>query len=151
MSHTTTSNAGLAAMQTWPRVASTLPRGWATSSTASTTNPTSKCGPHGSKGPLTLPSTLTRFRNGEHDMAILLFKSSEFRIRIHLNTGLWLGSVFRSHSTREKDSVVVCCCKLNNTRDCDEHLFGQVSTHTGRYQLPIFRCSNVHPWRYARP
>ena len=33
---------------------------------------------------------------------------------------------------------VVCCCKLNKTRDCDEHLLGQVSTGTGRYQLPIF-------------
>ena len=43
---------------------------------------------------------------------------------------------------------VVCCCKLNNTRDCDERLFGQVSTLTGRYQLPIFHCTNVHPWRY---
>ena len=28
---------------------------------------------------------------------------------------------------------VVCCCKLNNSRDCDEHLFGQVSMRTGRY------------------
>ena len=26
----------------------------------------------------------------------------------------------------------VSCCKLNNTRDCDEHLFGQVSTPTAR-------------------
>ena len=32
-------------------------------------------------------------------------------------------------------SIVVCCCKLNNTQDCDEHLFGQVSTCTGRYVL----------------
>ena len=40
---------------------------------------------------------------------------------------------------------VVCCCKLNNTGDCDEHLFGQVRTRTGCYQLPIFRCTNVHP------
>ena len=30
---------------------------------------------------------------------------------------------------------VVCCRKLNNKRDCDAHLFGQVSTCTGRYQL----------------
>ena len=28
-------------------------------------------------------------------------------------------------------TVVVCCCKLNNARVCDEHLFGQVSTPTG--------------------
>ena len=27
-------------------------------------------------------------------------------------------------------SSVLCCCKLNNIRFCDEHLFGQVSTHT---------------------
>ena len=40
---------------------------------------------------------------------------------------------------------VLCCCKLNNTRDCDEHLLGQVSTSTGRYQLPIFGCTKVHP------
>ena len=26
-----------------------------------------------------------------------------------------------------------------------------LSTHTGHYQLPIFRCTNVHPRRYARP
>ena len=37
-----------------------------------------------------------------------------------------------------------CCCKLNNTLVYDEHLFGQVSTRTGRYQLLIFRCTNVH-------
>ena len=46
---------------------------------------------------------------------------------------------------------VVCCCKLNNTRDWDEHIFGQVSTCTDRYQLTVFRCTNVHPQRYARP
>ena len=46
---------------------------------------------------------------------------------------------------------VICCCKLNKTRDCDEHLFGQVNTCTGRYQLPIFRCTFVHQWSYARP
>ena len=27
--------------------------------------------------------------------------------------------------------IVVCCCKLNNTQVCDEHLFRQVSTCTG--------------------
>ena len=43
------------------------------------------------------------------------------------------------------NAIVVCCCKLNNTRDINEHLFGQVSTCTGRYQLPIFCCSIVHP------
>ena len=45
---------------------------------------------------------------------------------------------------------VVCCCKLNNTQVCDEHLFGQVSTCTGRNQLPKFRCRNVHPGRHTR-
>ena len=40
--------------------------------------------------------------------------------------------------------IVVCCCKLNNTCVCDEHFFRQVSTRTGRYQLPIFCCTNVH-------
>ena len=39
---------------------------------------------------------------------------------------------------------VVCCCKLNNTQDCDEHLFGQVKTHTGRYQPPLFCCTILH-------
>ena len=39
----------------------------------------------------------------------------------------------------EDNISVVSCWKLNNTRDCDEHLFGQVSTCTGRYQLTIFR------------
>ena len=29
-------------------------------------------------------------------------------------------------------------------------LFGQVSTRKGCYQLPIFRCTNVHLLRYAR-
>ena len=38
----------------------------------------------------------------------------------------------------------------NTTGDCDEHLCGQVSTSTGRYQLLIFHCTNVHPWRYAQ-
>ena len=43
---------------------------------------------------------------------------------------------------------VVCCCKLNNTRVCDEHLFRQVSTCTGHNQLPIFHCTNAHLGRY---
>ena len=30
-------------------------------------------------------------------------------------------------------AIVECCFKLNKTRDCDEHLFGQVSTHTGQW------------------
>ena len=38
-------------------------------------------------------------------------------------------------------TTVVCCCKLNNTWNCDEHLFRQVSTSTGRYQLLIFGCT----------
>ena len=47
-------------------------------------------------------------------------------------------------------TIVVCCCKLNKTPDCDEHLFGQINTCTGRYQLPLFRCTILHQWRYAR-
>ena len=31
--------------------------------------------------------------------------------------------------------------KKNNTRVCDEYLFGQVSTCTCHYQLQIFRCT----------
>ena len=36
---------------------------------------------------------------------------------------------------------VVCCCKQNNTLVCDDHLFGQVSTCTGRYQLHAQMCT----------
>ena len=36
-----------------------------------------------------------------------------------------------------KMTFVVCCCKLKNTRVCDEHLFRQVSTQTGLNQLAI--------------
>ena len=44
---------------------------------------------------------------------------------------------------------VVCCCKLNvTTQVCDEHLFGQVSTHTGRSQLPILHCTNESEWAH---
>ena len=46
-------------------------------------------------------------------------------------------------------TTVVCCCMLNNTRVCDEYLFGQVRTCIGGYQLPIFRCTNVQPRRYS--
>ena len=45
--------------------------------------------------------------------------------------------------------TVVRCCKLHNTQVSDEPLFGQVSTCTGHYQLPIFRCTNVHLGRYT--
>ena len=41
--------------------------------------------------------------------------------------------------------------KPSNTQVCDEYLFGQVSTHTGHSQLPIFPCTNVHPQRYSHP
>ena len=40
---------------------------------------------------------------------------------------------------------VLCCCKLINTKDCDEHLFRQVSTRTGGYKLPLLGCTKVHP------
>ena len=43
----------------------------------------------------------------------------------------------------------VCCCKLNNTRVCDEHLFRQVGTSTSHNQLPIFHCTNVHLGRHT--
>ena len=39
---------------------------------------------------------------------------------------------------------VVGCCRLKNTQVCDDNLFRQVSTCPGRYQLPIFCCTNVH-------
>ena len=48
-----------------------------------------------------------------------------------------------------QNKIVVCCCKLNNIRICDEHLSGQDSTHTGLYQLPAFRCPIVHLLRWA--
>ena len=37
-------------------------------------------------------------------------------------------------------NIIVWGFKLNNTRVCNEQI--QVSTHTGRYQLPIFHCTN---------
>ena len=45
---------------------------------------------------------------------------------------------------------------LKSTHRCNKkfnkiEFFGQVSTRTGCYQLPIFRCTNVHPVRYAHP
>ena len=40
------------------------------------------------------------------------------------------------------DVCVVRCCKLNNTRICDEHLFGQVSTPTGRYHFVAQFCTH---------
>ena len=45
-------------------------------------------------------------------------------------------------------NIVVRCCKPKITRVCDEHLFGQVSTCTGRNQQPIFSCTNVHLGRH---
>ena len=46
--------------------------------------------------------------------------------------------------------LVKCCCRLNNTQVCDEHLFVQVCTCTGRNHLPIFHCTNVHTRRHTR-
>ena len=45
---------------------------------------------------------------------------------------------------------VECCCKLNNTGVCDEHLFGLVSTRTRCNQLPKFCCTDVHLRRHSR-
>ena len=53
--------------------------------------------------------------------------------------------LFISRTFKYRKLVFVGCSKLNNTRDCDKHLFGQVSTCASRYQLSILRCSNVHP------
>ena len=52
-------------------------------------------------------------------------------------TNILLGDLKTCNLKLGKHSVV-CCCKLNNTWDCDAQLFLQVSTHTGHYQLPIF-------------
>ena len=42
--------------------------------------------------------------------------------------------------------VIVCCRKLNNTRDCDEHLF-QTSWHKNRSlstaPIPLHKCAPV--------
>ena len=38
-------------------------------------------------------------------------------------------------------SSVVFCCDINNTRDCNEHLFGKNIAGTGCYQLLIFGCT----------
>ena len=46
---------------------------------------------------------------------------------------------------------VVCCCKLNNAQDCDEHLYMYRSYRSRSGQLPIFHGTNVHPQRYACP
>ena len=39
---------------------------------------------------------------------------------------------------KKENTCVVCCCKLNKTQFCDDHLFRQVSTQTGHYQLPNY-------------
>ena len=53
--------------------------------------------------------------------------------------------------TFKVDSSVECCWMLKNTRVCDDHLFEQVSTHSGRHHLPIFPCTNLHLRRYTHP
>ena len=46
---------------------------------------------------------------------------------------------------------VVIDCQYSVAQMCTSedtlahYLVGRVSTHTGCYQLPIFRCTNVHP------
>ena len=74
------------------------------------------------------------------------------------NNGWWCGgramrgtNIKCAIFNQQCKDIVVCCCKLNKTRVCDEHLFGHVSTCTGRYQMPIFCCTNVHPQRYTCP
>ena len=43
---------------------------------------------------------------------------------------LWHALPFWNEKIKIFKCSVVCYCKLNNTPDCDEHLFGQVSTCT---------------------
>ena len=47
-----------------------------------------------------------------------------------------LKNVINLHTSKSGKWQTPCCCKPNNTRDCEEHLFGQVNTWTGCYQLP---------------
>ena len=72
---------------------------------------------------------------------------------LHLKTFVNLKSnltLFPRWSHNFLKSTVLCCCKLNNTQVCDEHLFQQISTHTGPNQLPIFRCTNAYLGRHTR-
>ena len=46
--------------------------------------------------------------------------------------------------------TVVCCCKLNNTQICDEHLLTSPNTNTGCYQLPDAAASKCTA-RYTNP
>ena len=72
-------------------------------------------------------------------------RNQEIRAQSQNENPLQLLFIENYDNSGDMNTIVVCCCKLKNTRDCDEHLFGQVITCTGRYQLPIFRCTNVHP------
>ena len=73
-----------------------------------------------------------------------------FAIQMHANNSLfkpWLEYqtkilLFKPSVTQPMNQITY---DLNN-----KLLFGWVSTCTGPYQLPIFHCTNVHPWRYAR-
>ena len=77
------------------------------------------------------------------------FTCSKFNLQIISNS---LGNTFKPQKLLFLVKlIVVFCCKLNNTRVCDKHLFRQVGTHPACYQLPIFNCTYVHPRSSTSP
>ena len=70
----------------------------------------------------------------------------------------WTSSVFRwiwySDSYCIQILIVVVLYVAVNSiihEFCDDHLIQQVNTSTGRNQLPVFQCTNVHLRRNTRP
>ena len=62
------------------------------------------------------------------------------------------GSTFLSFQTTTQAKLLLRIIHFRSPSPSNSRLlFGQVSTCTGHYKLPIFHCTNVHPRRYARP
>ena len=82
------------------------------------------------------PQAMTGSSKGggiEPDVAILPANVTEAQImtltdedfaRALKTSPMWKRQFESNQKNPTKKHVVICCCKLNNTRDCDEHLFG---------------------------
>ena len=71
----------------------------------------------------------------------VVFRQKNWRIWTLTEKDISYADIWKDKNKTHKQHNDVVCCRLNNTRGCDEHLLGQVSTHTGQNQLPIFHCT----------
>ena len=65
-------------------------------------------------------------------------------------SALQISMYIRFERAQLQNASVVCCCKLKNTRGCDEHLFGQVINSPYSY-AQMWTCEDMLAHNFGAP